>query len=190
MSLIEVMVWIGMFTMAMIAISSTVISVYRTNRYAFEQAQTVASAQKGLNEVVRTVRESVYSSQGAFPVVSIAANDFVFYADIDTDPLIEKVHFSISGTKLMRGVTEASGNPPDYTGAEIVSERAEYVRNATQGVTTFRYYDELGSEITNYTNWSAVRFVKVTLVVDADTTRLPAQLTLTSSAAIRNLLGH
>ena len=138
---------------------------------------------------MRTIREGAYSSEGAFPIVSVAADDFIFYADIDSDALIERVHYYISGTDLIRGVTEASGNPPSYTGGETATVISEYVRNVAQELTTFRYYDELGSEITNYANWTAVRFVKVTLAVNVNIATLPNQLTLNSSAAIRNLAG-
>ncbi|OGG80194.1 hypothetical protein A3A39_02900 [Candidatus Kaiserbacteria bacterium RIFCSPLOWO2_01_FULL_54_13] len=186
---IEVFVWIAIFIVTMLAIVSTLLYFYRTNRYTIEQASAVTSAQRGLEQVVKTIREGAYSSQGAFPIVSISANDFVFYADVDSDALIERVHYYIEGTNLMRGVIEATGNPPDYTGGEAGSVVAEYVRNIDQSITTFRYYDELGSEITNYANWTAVRFVKVTLAVNVIVATLPNQLTLNSSAAIRNLAG-
>ena len=189
LAMIEALVWIAVFTAAMLAIVSSLLYFYRTNSYAIEQATATASAQRGLEQMMRTIREGAYSSEGAFPIVSVAADDFIFYADIDSDALIERVHYYISGTDLIRGVTEASGNPPSYTGGETTTVISEYVRNIAQGLTTFRYYDELGSEITNYANWTAVRFVKVTLAVNVNIATLPNQLTLNSSAAIRNLAG-
>lgn len=187
---VETLIWISVFTVAMLAIVTTIMSFYRTNRYTLEQADAVTSAQRALEETVKTIREGAYSSQGAFPIVSIAASDFVFYADVDDDALIERVHYYISGTTLMRGILNPSGNPPDYTGVETTAVIAEYVRNTDQGLSTFRYYDEIGSEITNYTNWTAVRFVSVNLAINVNPATLPNQLTLNSSAAIRNLIGH
>ena len=173
----------------MLAIVSTLLYFYRTNSYAIEQASAVTSAQRGLDQIVRTIREGAYSSQGAFPIVSIGANEFVLYADVDDDALIERVHYYIVGTNMMRGLIEPSGNPPDYTGAEATSVIAEHVRNTVLGTGTFRYYDELGTEITNYANWTSVRFVRVALAVNVDAAKLPNQITIDSSAAIRNLAG-
>ena len=190
MTFIEVLVWISVFTIAMLAIVSTLLSFYKTNTYTIEQADAVTYAQRALEQIVRTIREGAYSSQGAFPIVSLAANDFVFYADVDSDALIERVHYYISGTNLMRGILDPTGDPPDYVGIETASVIAEYVRNTAQGISLFRYYDEIGSEITNYTNWTAVRFVTVNLAVNVNVAALPNQLTLSSSAAIRNLIGH
>ncbi len=190
LTLIETFVWTGMLVLIIVAVVSTILHFYRANAYAIEQATAVTSAQRGLERVVKVVREGAYSSQGAFPIVSIAQNDFVFYADIDNDALIERVHFYISGTDLMQGVLNPTGNPPDYTGVESTSVVADYVRNIAQSIVTFRYYDELGTEITNFANWTAVRFVKVTLAVNVNTQTLPNQLVLSSSAAIRNLAGR
>lgn len=190
MTILEVYVWVGIFIVAMIAIMSSLLYFYRANSYALEQTTAVTSAQRGLEQIVKTIREGAYSSQGAFPIVSIAAHDFVFYADVDNDALIERVHYYVSGTNLMRGVLDPTGNPPDYTGVETMSVVSDYVRNVSDGYATFRYYDELGAEITNYTNWNAVRFVKVTLAVNVNVPTLPNPLVLNSSAAIRNLAGQ
>ncbi len=190
LTFIETLVWVAMIAVIFQAIASTLLYFYKTNAYGLEQATAVTSAQRGLEQVVRTIREGAYSSQGAFPIHSIAANDIVFYADVDSDSLIERVHYYIQGTDLIRGVLDPSGNPPDYVGTETTTIISDYVRNTTNNITTFRYYDELGSEITNYNNWTAVRFVKVTLAINVNPITLPNQLTLNSSAAIRNLIGH
>jgi type II secretory pathway pseudopilin PulG len=189
MTMIEAIVWIALFVTAMLAISSTILYFYRTNSYALEQSTAVAAAQRGLEQVVKVVREASFSSQGAFPIVSIAANDFVFYADVDDDPLIERVHYYLSGTNLMRGVLKPTGNPPDYVGAETTEVVAEYVRNVAQNISVFRYYDSLGAPVATSSGYTAVRFVNVTLAVNVNTATLPNQLSLSSSAALRNLIG-
>lgn len=189
-TILEVYVWVAIFIVAMLAIMSSLLYFYRANSYALEQTTAVTSAQRGLEQIVKTIREGAYSSQGAFPIVSISAHDFIFYADVDNDALIERVHYYMSGTNLMRGVLDPTGNPPDYTGVETISVVSDYVRNVSDGYATFRYYDELGAEITNYSNWNAVRFVKVTLAVNVNVPTLPNPLVLNSSAAIRNLAGQ
>lgn len=190
MTLIEALVWITIFIFAVGTISSSIIYFYRSNRYTLEEAYAVASAQDGIAATVANIRAGAYSAQGAFPIVSIAANDFVFYADVDGDSLVDRVHFYLQGTNLMRGVKEATGNPLDYAGSETPTIIAQHVRNTDQGVATFRYYDALGAEIVNYANWSSVRSVKVTLVVNVNTVSSPNPLTLYSTAAIRNLIGR
>ena len=187
MTMIESVIWISILTITLITLTSSIQYFYRTNKYAVEQSGAVTSAQRAIDKLVRAIREASYSSQGAYPVVSIGANDMVFYADVDTDPLIEKVHYYVSGTYLMQGITDATGDPPGYTTAEAASAISDYVRNLSVGVTTFRYYDASGAEITNYTQWARARFVQVNVAVNVDPNKLPNQLNISSSAAMRNL---
>jgi type II secretory pathway pseudopilin PulG len=187
MTLIEMLVSIMVFVFAMLSITSSVRYFYRTNTYAIEQASAVTSAQRGIEDMVKTMREASYSSNGAYPVVAIAQNDFTFYADIDSDIYVERLRYYVQGTSLFRDVTDPSGDPPVYGAPQTTSIVSETVRNLDQGVTTFRYYDEDGAEITNFTNIAEVRFIELNIVVNVDPGRLPNQLTLRSTAALRNL---
>ena len=184
MTLIEVTVGISVLIMVLLALTTTLQYFYRTNTYAIGQSSAVTSAQRGMEKVIRTIRESAYSSQGAFPIVSIAPNDFVFYADVDSDPLIERIHYSVSGTSLIEGIVDATGDPPAYTGAEVTTTISDNVRNLNQNVPTFLYYDANGIATSDY---AKVRFVNISIVVDIDPNKLPNQLTLRSSAGLRNL---
>lgn len=188
MTLLETVIWIALFASAMFAIMTSVLYFYRTNNYALQQATAVASAQHGMDTVVKTLRETAYSSIGAYPIVSMAANDFVFYSNIDNDPYIEKVHFYVSGTKLYEGVVDPSGDPPSYSGSETTYMISDYIHNLDQNVTTFTYYDASGAKITDMSKVANVRFVTIDLVVNVDPNKLPNQLTLQSSTALRNLI--
>ena len=187
MTMIDVIVWVSVLLMVLLAITSSLLYFYRVNRYAIQQSSAVTSAQRGMENAIRTIREASYSSEGAFPIVSIGPNDFVFYADIDSDSLIEKVHHYVSGNSFLYGTTDPTGDPPVYTDPETVSTIADYVHNTDENVKAFRYYDASGLEITDYAQWAKVRFVQVSLVVNVDPNKLPNQLVLSSSAAIRNL---
>lgn len=189
-SLIETMVWISVFTSAMLALTSSVIYFYRTSNYTIQQASATVSAQRGIDLMVRTVREASYASNGAYPVVSLAGNDLRFYADIDGDFGIEQVHYYLSGTSLLRGVIEPSGDPAVYTGIETVSIVSQDVRNIAQSTVIFTYYDKNGTLISNYARIGDVRYISARLLVDVDPNKSPTPLSLNSSAALRNLIGH
>lgn len=184
---IETLVWIAVFTSAMLAITQSALYFYRTNSYTIQQASAVTSAQRGLDQTIRTIREATYASNGAYPIVSLAGSDLIFYADVDSDTEIERVHYYVTGTSLYVGTLNPSGNPAAYTGVESVSEISEYVRNVALGITPFTFFDEDGVQITNFSRIGDVRFITVNLVVNIDPNKLPEQLTLRSSAALRNL---
>lgn len=190
LTLLETLMWVGIFTIVFGAVTSATLSFYRANRYTLGQAFAVSSGQRGLNDMMRVIREAAYASDGAYPIISMAADQFSFYADVDADASIEKIRYFLQGTTLVEGIVDASGDPPAYTGAEATSTIAEYIRNIEQATSTFRYYDQNGALMTDFSKVADVRFVTVNLIVDTDTTQLPPNMTLRSSAGIRNLVGQ
>src|SRR3989344_502538 len=189
LTLIESLVWIAVFVSAMLALTTSVTYFYRTSNYAIQQASATASAQHGIDLMIRTAREASYASNGAYPIVSLAGNDFRFYADIDTDVGIEQLHYYLSGTTLLKGVVEPSGDPSVYTGTEATSTVSEDVRNIIQSTLLFSYYDKNGTLMSDYSKIGDVRYVSANLLVDVDPNRSPTPLSLYSSAAMRNLIG-
>lgn len=189
MTFIEAMVWVAIFMAATIAIVNSILYFYRTNRYALEQGSAVTAAQRGMDHMVRTIREAGYAANGAYPIVSIANNELIFYADVTGDGKAEKMRYFISGASLNEGITEPTGDPSEYTSPEVVSELSEYIRNVAQSVTMFTYYDKNGLLIDDMNRIADVRFVYVTIIADVNPNDQPGTLTLHSSAAIRNLVG-
>jgi hypothetical protein len=187
MSFIEMMVTVGVFVFAMLAITSSVQYFYRTNTYAIEQSSAVAEAQRGVETVVKAMREATHSSAGAYPIITFGPSEFAFYANIDSDAFIERIRYFVQGTSLMREVTDPSGDPPVYGAVQVTSIISETVRNLEQNVDLFAYYDAEGDLITDYSDIGAVRFVTMNIVVNVNPDRLPNQLTLRSSAALRNV---
>ena len=190
MTMIEATVWIGVFTSAMLALTTSVLYFYRTSNYTIQQSTATASAQRGIDSMVRTIREASYASNGAYPVVSLAENDFRFYADVDSDLGIERVRYYLSGEQLFKGIIEPTGDPAIYSGAEATSTISDYVENLNKSTALFTYYDKNGAPITNYTKIADVRFVAANLLIDVDTQKTPIPLSLRSTAAMRNLIGQ
>jgi hypothetical protein len=192
MTLIETVVWIAIFMGVMITLTQSLLYFYRANRYSFQEATAISAAQKGMNTVVQALRTASYANNGAYPVVSIAPNQVVFYASvIKGDPLIQQVRFFTQGTALYEGTIEPSGDPLTYaSSSEVIKNLSNFIQNLTLATSTFIYYDQNGAPISDYSDYVDMRLVTVSLVVDASTTSLPTQLTVTSSAALRNLVGH
>ena len=187
-SYIETIVWISVFTSATIALGTSLVYYYHIAHYSIEQSSAVASVQHGMDTMVRSIRETSYASDGAYPVVSLANNQIVFYAHTNAQsPYAQKVRYFVQGTSLMQGVVEPSGDPPGYTNPEVVSKLADYVQNLVIATSTFSYYDANGVLMTNLSQIGNLRFVKANIVVDVNTNDQPTRLTLQSSTALRNL---
>jgi type II secretory pathway pseudopilin PulG len=191
MTLIETIVWVVMFASVMVTLNSSLLYFYRTNRYTLQQATAVSTAQHGMNIAMMAIRTASYASNGAYPIVSIDPNQFVFYSNVTpNDPLIQQVRLFATGTVLKEGITQATGSPLVYdTSNEVVTTIARYVRNVALATSTFTYFDNTNATVAT-TTYQKVRFVKMNLIVDVSTTTTPNSLVLTSSAALRNLINH
>lgn len=191
MTYVETLVWIGLFTATSIALGTSLIYFYRVSQYSIEQSSAVASVQRAMDVMVRTIREASYASDGAYPIASLADNQIVFYAHTDAQsPYAQKVRYFVQGSSLMQGITAPAGDPPAYGGTEVVSKLADYIQNVSLATSTFAYYDENGALMTDLTRIGAVRFVRATLFVDVNINDQPTRLTLRSSTALRNLIAH
>ncbi len=187
LTLIETIIWVAVFTMAMAAMVQSLLSFYRANTYTLEQAQAVSDARRAIERVVQVMREADYGSDGAYPIVSMSTTSITFYADIDQDPQVERVRYFIASTTLSRGVVEPTGDPVAYTAGETISPVASFIRNIEQGIVAFTYYDAAGAVVNDLARVRDVRFIRMNAVVNVSPARLPNELTLRSSATLRNL---
>ncbi|MCW9054511.1 MAG: type II secretion system GspH family protein [Candidatus Pacebacteria bacterium] len=186
-TLLETLMVLGVFIIVLGALVASIGFFYRSNTHALEQSFAVQSARKGIEGMVKDIREATFSDEGAYPIVSIATSTITFYSDVDSDIFIERVRYFLDGTDLKRGVTDSAGDPLTYNDVEEeVSTISDNVRNNAESIDIFTYYNGAGSEISTAST-TDVRFIKAEVVVNVNPSRLPNNYTLRSSATLRNL---
>ncbi len=187
MTLVETVVVLALFSVLSIAIMTVISSFYRYNAYTIAQAYQVDSARRGIELLVRDLREMTYSDNGAFPLVGRATSSVQFYSDIDRDSSVELVRYELVDQTLYKYIYEASGIPAVYPSEPSRTETiSEYVHNDLEAVAMFTYYDSQGVVLSG-SGVSEVRHVDVALVVNVDPVREPGKYHLRSSASLRNL---
>lgn len=189
-SLIEILVEIGIFTLIGIAIYTFQRDVFSLNRVIVSNLSVQDEVRRSLKVMSAEIRTASPSSLGAYALTQTATSSFTFYSNIDSDASKERVRYFLSGTTLKKGVIKPSGSPLTYNPAsEIVTELIHDLANATTSI--FSYYDEdydgTSPSLDEPIDISAVRLVKITLVIDKDPAALPAPMTLTTQVSIRNL---
>jgi len=183
----EVLVVISILSTVGLALSYSIVSTYRGNAYVFEAASSVDNARRGLTVTLQNLREASYGETGAYPVASAGTSTITFYADVDQDGPVERVRVYLTNQVLYRGVTNATGNPPTYTGQpETVQTVVAYVRNSTSTPLLY-YYNAAGALLTAPIDVSEIAFVTMDIRVDLNPTRAPNVYALTGSATLRNV---
>lgn len=187
-TMIETIVFSGVFLIVLGAVVSVLNYTYRSGRFVNEQAVATIEVRKGVQALVQAIRESSYADNGAFPLVSMSANSITVYTDIDNDGSAERVTFTIENEVLVKKVLLSSGNPPVYTGTEITTPIASFIRNDALSVPLFSYYATDGTAVTDYTRVTDVASVLVRLVVNIYPLRAPEDYEIRSRATFRNSL--
>jgi len=187
-TLIEMIVVLGIFSMALVAITTYAWMSLRAQNKSVKHILAQNSARKALSVAASEIRSSMYSDAGAYPIVEATANSITFYTNVDEDINAERVRYFINGSDLKRGVIEPQGDPPNYDGTEQVNTLARYITNPNN---IFTYYDQ-NYEGTNDplafpVNKSIIKIVRFNLTIDVDTQRLPEPVNVNTEAQLRNL---
>lgn len=183
----ETVVTIALMSVALLALSSVIVFFYRTNANVLEQSGAISSARRGIERAMKDLREATISEEGAYPVVSAGPNTITFYADINTDSLVERIRYEFVDEVLTRYTLQPTGNPLTYSGSEVSEIISDNVRNNFFGTNIFKYFDVNGAELSSTPSPVDITFVTATIIVNINPARAPEEFTLTSSATLRNV---
>jgi type II secretory pathway pseudopilin PulG len=189
MTLVETVVAISIYVVLMLAVFSSITSLYKTNAYALEQSNEVNSARRGITEWNRDVKEMTTAEDGTWPLAIIEPHRIGYYSDTDRDDSVEYVVYELTDTNLTKSIYNPSGNPLSYdlTTPDKVETLSTFVQNINQATSTFFYFDNSGVELTAASPILEVRYIRAQLIVNIDPVRNPGEFMLRSSLAPRNL---
>ena len=189
-SLIEVSVGIFILSLIGLAVYSFQKDIFSLNRIISGSLTAQSEVRRALKSMSAEIRTASPSSLGAYALAQTSDLSFTFYSNIDSDSFKERVRYFLDGTTLKRGVLKPSGAPLTYNPAnETISE---VVHDVASGATPiFSYYDEnydgTTQPLAEPIDISAVRLVKIIIMVDKDSQAPPGPMTLTTQISMRNL---
>ena len=189
MTLVEMLVVVAMFAVLMIAVGDSIATFYKYNSYTLAQSYQVSNARRGIEIMVRDIREMTFADDGTFPLARMEDHAVGFYGDIDRDNSVEYVEYELTNTVLRKYIYNATGTPLVYNTdtPDEIHILSEYVQNIIQGTTTFRYFTGTGDEITATSTVTDVQYIEAQVIVNIDPIREPGEFMLRSSASLRNL---
>lgn len=68
-------------------------TIYRTHSYQWQQALAISEARRGIETMIKEIREAREGENGAYPVELAGDKEFIFYSDIDNDSKTERVRY-------------------------------------------------------------------------------------------------
>lgn len=193
LTLIELIVAMSILVLLFSAVWTFILRGYEFQGVEFAQVIAQETARKGLETMIQEIRAANLADSGAYLIQSADASTFTFFSDVDADEKRERVRYFLSGTNVRRGIIEPTGFPITYpTASETFTTIATSVQSGSGGNDPlFAYYPATytGSEsaMSLPVNITDIRVVRVSIVVDADTSQRPDPFTLTSVAELRSI---
>lgn len=112
-TLVEVLVTILIFALVMGAVAAIVVMLYRTHSYTWQQSIAINEARRGIETMVKEIREAKQGEDGSYAIEMAGDKEFVFYSDVDQDDQVERVRYFLgtvnSGSQTQECQTSVKG---------------------------------------------------------------------------------
>lgn len=194
MTIIEVIVSIAIFVIAIEGFTLLFIRSWRANSYTIEMGQSSLAVSQGVNTMVGYLRKVRQADDGSYPVKSATSDDLVVFSDYDKDGVTERLHFYLQNSQVKMGMTEpTSGIPKSYpAGDQQTKLLADRIVN-TASEPIFYYYnsnypgDAANNPVAMPVDVSTVRLIKIFLKINIDPNKAPDSIETQSFVELRNL---
>ncbi len=193
-TLIEIMVGIGIGAIIFFMIGVLGNQFSTVSNFVNQKLQNEQSAESAIQTMVREIRSAGPSGVGGYAVESAARSSLVFFSDIDSDGLMERIRYFLATSTaatstINKGVTKPTGNPLAYTtSTEVISP---VLINSVSTSTIFTYFDAnyTGTEnsLPSPIDPSKIRIVKIEVLVDVNPSSTPGADYFTNTVDIRSL---
>jgi hypothetical protein len=112
-TLLETVIAISFFSIITFFVSNFIVSSYRIYYYDKEQSMAVDQARRGVETMIKELREARDGDNGSYPIETADDKQIVFYSDIDNDGKAEKIRYFLgtvsSGSSIKECSTASSG---------------------------------------------------------------------------------
>jgi prepilin-type N-terminal cleavage/methylation domain-containing protein len=109
-TLTETIVAIFVFSLLMGVVSGSILMLYRTHSYEWQQSLAVEEARRGIETMVKEIRETREGENGAYPIEYAGDKEFIFYSDVDNDGKTERVRYFLGEIQTETLTNECQSN--------------------------------------------------------------------------------
>lgn len=194
MSLVEMLIAIGIFSMAIAGFTMLFMRSWRLNAYTIEMGQSSFVVSQSVNNLVTYLRKARQGDNGAYAIQLADDNELVVYSDYDKDGITERLHVYLENSQIKMGVTDPTSSlPKTYeSGDQETFILAERIVN-TPADPIFYYYNREypavteGNPVATPASVSTIRLIEISLKINIDPNRAPDNVEMQSFVELRNL---
>ena len=120
-TLIETLIAIFVFLLLFGGISAMIINLYQTHTFQWKQSLAIAEAKKGIELMIKEIRNAREGENGAYPIEKAGDKEFIFYSDVDNDGKTERVRYFLGEIQTETFTKECKSSESNYDGSCSVS---------------------------------------------------------------------
>lgn len=190
-SLVELLISVAIISLILVIASTFQKDVFTLNFTLQSSLNAQLDARRLVKVMVSELRKTVPSAVGSYPVEAASSTAVIFYTDVDSNGVVDRVRYFLTGSTIKKGVTVPSGSPLTYNlGNEVVTNLINNVISSST-LPIFQYYpatyDGTTAPLASPINIPSIRLLKITVIIDNDPNKSPTQIIVTSSVSLRNL---
>jgi type II secretory pathway pseudopilin PulG len=190
-TLVELLIVLGILFVVIGGVVTLFVDTFSFNRSVSNNLGVNGEARRTLKVMMQEVRTMSPSSLGAYPLVQAGTSSLIFYSDIGSTTVKERVRYFLQNGALKKGVVQATGTPLVYNlGAESIVELVHVLKNSSTSP-IFSYYDDTYAGTTTALvspfDISTVRLIKVDLHIGLATTSSSTSGIYSTQISLRNL---
>lgn len=180
-TLVEIIIAMSIFILVFALGSEFIIKGLKSISFGSNQATAINHARRAMENLSIDLREAKKSEKGDYPILTIEAQNFIWYGDVDNDGITEQIRYFLDSSKLKRAIIEP-GPDNNYDGAETTEIIAKYVNNQTENI--FTYYDGANNETSLINN---IRLINIKLKINVKPEIAPGDYYIELDIQLRNL---
>lgn len=191
-TLIETIIAICLIVFVLMAAFVFIFRLYRAQNYTLAQASAINSARKGIETMVKEIRQAQTGDDGSYIIELADDFEFIFYGDIDKDDAVERIRYFLENSNFKKGVVEPTDQPIEYPlENETISFLSKNVLNGSEPVFTYFNqdypFDLENNPLDTPVRLKETKLMHVYLRINVDPNRPPLDFELESDVQIRNL---
>ena len=194
MSLVEMLVAIAILSICMIGVNILFLRSWNANKFILEMGNASFVASRGTNILVSEIRKARQADNGDYLIESGDDFDLKVYVNADADTDTERVHYYLASGNLYKGVTNpVAGLPISYPASDDSTTMIATAIANTASDPVFYYYNDaypvdiVNNPLATPVVLSAVRMIKVHLMVNIDPNNAPNSINIEAFAQLRNI---
>lgn len=190
-TMVELLISIFIISILTITVNTFSRDIFYLNTSLSGSMNTQLDARHLIKNMVAELRRTSTSSTGAYPIESASDTSVVFYSDLDSNGIKEKVRYFQTGSLVQKGVIVPTGTPLTYNSAnETVTTLASSVVSSST-LPLFQYYPSTytgnSTPLSSPIDISSIRLIRINIIIDKDPSHPLIPVIVTSQVSLRNL---